>query len=221
MCTARKTSPPTTAYRFEDDGPLHMDNSDVWEKETQGVCGACARTRVSACVCCVFGCERGSLCCIIPIPSFPRSWSPDPPDSLTHAPTYTHTPSRGTGPSRSSRPRPQRPRKWLPSTQRSPRCVRVRACAGMCVCERESVCVWVGGWVGACFGGVGVGGLFEREKDRDNPSARVFVLYCVDNIIINMGPKNIYKCVSVSLSLYQRPVTVYISTHAHPPSPLQ
>ena len=55
-----------------------------------------------------------------------------------------------------------------------------------------------GGWR------LGVGGLFEREKDRDNPSARVFVLYCVDNIIINMGPKNIYKCVSVSLSLYQR-----------------
>ena len=30
MCTARKTSPPTTAYRFEDDGRLlHMDNSDA------------------------------------------------------------------------------------------------------------------------------------------------------------------------------------------------
>ena len=157
MCTARKTSPPTTAYRFEDDGPLHMDNSDVWEKETQGVCGACARTRVSACVCCVFGCERGSLCCIIPIPSFPRSWSPDPPDSLTHAPTYTHTPSRPRkwlpprprpprkGPSRSSRPspRPPRPREWLPSTQISPRYVRVRACAGMCVCERECVCLQI------------------------------------------------------------------------------
>jgi len=55
MCTARKTSPPTTAYRFEDDGPLHMDNSDVWEKEPQGVC-ACVRARACerACVLCVW-----------------------------------------------------------------------------------------------------------------------------------------------------------------------
>ena len=31
MCTARKTSPPTTAYRFENDGRLlpTMDNSDA------------------------------------------------------------------------------------------------------------------------------------------------------------------------------------------------
>ena len=36
--------------------------------------------------------------------------------------------------------------------------VCARTCVRGNVCVRERVCVCVGGWVGACFGGLAVGG---------------------------------------------------------------